>query len=354
MGKINYKNISQQISLESLLYECGASNIEDKDDYILFSSPFREDKNPSSVVYKDTLVTIDFGGDFRGSFSYFYFKCTGKNLRLRLDINSSESLDNSFFNEEVDVSINRVFNDPRTKELRIFGGEIQYDFSRNPQAQAFARRRFLSKDFREAFEIGFCTNLKIIRAPTQSFTNPKLKMTPFINRICIPVYEDYNLVSIEGRDFTNKGKPKVLYPKGGSVSHLFNHEFLDKNKPLVVVEGIMDMPRIWQYFTKNVTTTFGINMSSKQKNQLKEFDEVILFPDSDEAGMKMVSSFDDFIDKPFWVSMLKFGDPGDSNVSLKEIEYALENKLESTEFFLKESELFENDKNLDLNYFSEN
>lgn len=348
-SKLTYAAISQISSIPSLLIECGAKNITDRGDYFSFSSPFREDKNPSAVLYKQNLVVVDFGGDISGSFSYFFYQCTGQSLAKFLDLDYKSFLDKSYFIAK-DESVRAIDFDSK-KEFRIKGGQIQYDFSKNLEAQSFIRRRFLSKEFIMQFQIGYCTNIKACRAPISSFRNPELKFTSFRNRLCIPIYLNHELFSMEGRDFTGTAKNKVLYPKGGgSVSHLFNYDNLDRKQPLVVVEGILDMPRIWQHITKNVTATFGINLTSNQKKQLNEFDHVILFSDTDQPGRNMISSFDTFMEKPFWVARLKEGDPGDSFNSIEELDKTIREAKEYTEFILDESELFET-TDLEENYF---
>ena len=348
---LTYELLTQISSVTSLLAECGAKNVVDKGSYFSFSSPFREDKNPSMVLYKSNMVCVDFGGTVGGSFSYFFFKSTGVSLVKYLDLGQMSFLDKTYFDKGKKTTFDNIDLDSK-KEFRIKEGRIQYDFSKSMIAQSFIRRRFLSHDFIKTFQIGYCTSIKACRAPLDSFRDPDLKFTTFKNRLCIPIYHSSELISLEGRDLTGKAKTKVLYPKGaGAVSNLFNYDNLDKSKPLVVVEGILDMPRIWQYVTKNVTTTFGVNITSEQKEQLKQFDHVILLSDSDEAGRNMVNYLDKFMDKPFWVARLSHGDPGDPTISIEELQQSVQQAKESTAFYLDESELFQA-TDFDKSYFS--
>lgn len=332
----------------ALLAECGAKNIIDKGSSISFSSPFREDRNNSGVLYKDNFTCVDFGGSVSGHFSYFFFKCTGKSLAQYLDLNMKSRMD---FQYKATVRDRSSFSVDEVKEMRIREGEIRFDFSRNDRARAYVERRFLTDEFMEAFGVGYCTHLTACRATKSAFLDKDLKFTQFNNRICIPIFEDGEMISLEGRDFTGNHKPKVLYPKGGVTSVLFNYEYLDKTKPLIVVEGIMDMPRIWSNISQNVTTTFGVNVSQEQKRQLNEFEKVIIFSDSDDAGREMIDNCDTFLFRPFWIARLKEGDPGDPNVSIEELEETIASAKESTEFFLDESELFDEPTNLDTSFF---
>lgn len=351
--KLTYNLLSQITSIPSLLLECGAKNITDKGDYISFSSPFREDKNPSCVLYKQSLVCVDFGGTINGPFSYFFYNCTGISLVKYLQLDYKSFIDETYFNRKTKAEIdqNKIFNSKLKPEFRIIEGKIQYDFSKNELAQNYIKERFLTDDFIKTFQIGYCTLLKAVRAIPEAFKNPNLQYSSFMNRLCIPIYDGSEMISLEGRDLTGK-YTKVLYPKGsGSVSSLFNFHNLDKQKPLIVVEGTMDMPRIWQYITTNITTTFGINVTQNQKKQLNEFDHIILFSDTDKAGLEMINSFDKFIEKPFWVARLDQGDPGDPSNSIEDLKKAIENSKESTKFFLDKNELIPKTK-IDENYFS--
>lgn len=82
---------------------------------------------------------------------------------------------------------------------------------------------------------------------------------------------------------------KVKYePESKLKSTLFNRENLNKDEPLYLVEGIGSVPKIWSYISKNCTCTFGSTLTKHQLNFLKEFKEIIIIPDSDIAGEKMV------------------------------------------------------------------
>lgn len=350
--QLSYYEIDAVYSVISILQECGAKRVVDKGSYLSFSSPFREDKNPSMVLYKNTLACVDFAGDFSGSLYGLVKVCLGISLYKLIGTSTSQIMENRFFNG-FKLAIKGQDGFAKVESLEdfkmfVYEGSIEYDFSKNEEARNYLKSRFIDEDYMKEFAIGYTEHCKIYRAPKR---NTGLKGNVFNRRVCIPIYYKGNLLSIEGRDYTRKQEKKVIYPFGGTTSYLFNYDNLKKDEPLIVVEGIMDTVRIWKHITKNVTTTFGINITGQQRELLKDFSHVIIFSDSDSAGRKMIGKFDDFYENNFWIARLKEGDPGDSSNSIQDLERAINEAKESTEFLLDESELF-TETSLDKDFFT--
>lgn len=318
---ITFDDLNSLYLVENLLLDVGLQKVKDRGDYFQFSSPFREDKNPSMVLYKKNLYCVDFSSGYRKNFFSFVRDVTGKSLFDAAGIDRN-SLDSHFFESTLQERKRQLFPE-RKKSIKING--ILDSVEKNPQAIEYCDRRNIFPDFRRTFDIRF-------------MKRGRINETYFGNRLCIPVEENGKKISMEGRDVTGKARTKVLYPKGGSVSTLFNVDNLKKNEPLVVVEGIMDIPKIWKFFTKNVTTTFGIMVTQKQKELLSQFEDIILFPDGDEAGERMIDEFEHFYESEFRVAFIQGRDPGDATV--KQIERALTTAPYSTEWYMEKSELF--------------
>jgi hypothetical protein len=80
-------------------------------------------------------------------------------------------------------------------------------------------------------------------------------------------------------------RPKVLYPKNSPVTTtIYNHDLLDRSKPLYLVESVSSVPNIWLYVSKNVTATFGAKLTEEQLKILQQFDSIVVYPDNDLAG----------------------------------------------------------------------
>jgi len=84
--------------------------------------------------------------------------------------------------------------------------------------------------------------------------------------------------------------PKVKYEIGSRiVETLWNIDNLNFEEDVYLCEGIGSIAKIYQYVSKNCTCTFGSNVSQYQIDYLKKFKKrVILIPDNDEAGEKMI------------------------------------------------------------------
>lgn len=324
---ITHDELNSIYPIENLLNSLGLKRIKDRGDYYQFSSPFHEDKKPSMVLYKKNLFCIDFSRDYRASLFKLVKDISGTDIFSYANIDKSQFKDFAF-NQSLKEKPRERFAS-RKKSINI-SGKLVSVYS-DEEASLYCQKRNLFPDFIKAFDVSFSKDSLI-------------NGTKFYRRLCVPVKENMKIVSLEGRDVSGKSKTKVLYPKGGSVSTLFNIDNLDKKKPLVVVEGIMDIPKIWKFFTKNVTTTFGIQITNEQKTLLSSFDHIILFPDGDDGGREMIRIFDSFYHKEYKIAFIDKKDPGDAFI--KEIETALNDSVKSINWFLDESNLFpEKEKN---------
>jgi DNA primase len=122
----------------------------------------------------------------------------------------------------------------------------------------------------------------------------KINNTLFEKRLTIPIYENGKLVSIEGRDVTDKSYndrtyPKCKYPKNSSVNTLYDIDNLNKEEPVYAVEGIMDLAIMRKYpELQNSTSLFGAGITRRQIYLIKQFEKFVFIPDNDPAGLKAV------------------------------------------------------------------
>lgn len=339
MRVYTFEEIDALYPVEAILAQMGLQNVQDKGRYFIFSSPYREDKNPSMVLYKNNLMCVDFGTNFKRHFFSFFREVYGQQLLDFLNVPKAERGDFPLFQKPL-IREKKEQSEPQ-KELYI-EGTISPNFGSNPQAKRYLEERQVSPEFIEYFMVSHThrafIQMKAINVPAET------QGTPFYNRICVPIYAGGKLISIEGRDYTRRQRAKVVYPRGSSPSHiLFNLDNLDRKKPLVIVEGIMDMTRIWDYITKNVTTIFGANISESQKRLIREFDHVIVFPDVDHAGESMVREFFKFYDRDFYIAQLPYSDPGDvENISLNMLQKAIDSPKPSAKYYVDQQHKFSN------------
>jgi DNA primase len=282
------------------------------------------DSDTSFSIHEDGYYTC-FSHCGSGSINNLVFHLTGKNIYRFLDIKDVDS----FIFKSILKKEDKRRDSFEVKNIEVKGN--LFDVIGNQEVLDYLEKKRVPLDFVDFFRVKYALNAEI-------------NTTPYRNRLVIPIYEDGKIISYEGKDFTGKDSKKVIYNKGSNVSTLFNIDNLDRDKPLIVCEGILKIAEIWTYITPNVTATFGAQISNKQKELLNEFKEIIVFADNDSAGLSMISQFDEFYNKEFWIAIpIEEGkDPGD--LTVEEKEECFKNKKRSVEYFLDKSQLFDEEK----------
>jgi len=84
------------------------------------------------------------------------------------------------------------------------------------------------------------------------------------------------------------------------VQTLYDIDVLNKEEPLYVVEGLTKLAVLrTDPFFKNSTATFGAGLNARQLYLLSQFDQVVMIPDADEAGMRSVRRLKESMDHEF-------------------------------------------------------
>jgi 5S rRNA maturation endonuclease (ribonuclease M5) len=321
-------------SLEELaqfLKSIGLSKVSLGGEYVKFSSPYREDRDPSMVCYFDNLYCIDFGSDTKVPLSKLVNDLTHQNIYSILGIDRKDTMSSYFTRDLSPRKLRKKFYKNEI-EVNITEGQIRKDFTEAPLAEEYCERRMITREFREKFDVGYTLSCKV-------------NGTLFRNRVCVPIIENGKLISIEGRDFVGGQRAKVLYPRGGSVSTLFNIDNLEKKKPLIIVEGLMDLAKIWKFISKNVTTTFGVKVTKRQQDLLNQFEDIILFPDDDAGGEEFIKIFDKFYEHNFRIVKIFGKDPGDATV--EEIKEVMKKPIKSEEYLLYKHKILHEKEEVD-------
>jgi len=115
--------------------------------------------------------------------------------------------------------------------------------------------------------------------------------TLFQNRVIFPITDKNNrVINVEGRAIDSTQTPKVLYPKD-STKILYMGHALDRRKPLYLFEGLIKLlVAQTDSFFKNGSTIMGVGFSDLQLHELKEFNEIEVVPDNDEAGNSLAKN----------------------------------------------------------------
>lgn len=248
--------------------------------WVMFHCPFHKDENPSFGINFDKGIYNCFSCGRQGSVENLFYELTGQGLHSFLGIKKDNF--SQFSRKPV---INNIHEDSPTKSRRVF---FNYDREKltpateNSDCIAYLNKRGIPLEI--ANSAGFLYS-----------EETRINTTLFKHRLCIPIYENGVLSSIEGRRLSDEDSgPKVLYPKNTAVDMLYDIDNLDKNRPLYAVEGLMDLfvLRSCSEFS-NSTSIFGAGVTKKQMEQIKEFPEFIYIPDLDDAGQKTVEKLRD-------------------------------------------------------------
>lgn len=294
MSENNNNNNCYNIDIADILRVCGIE-YKEKGKFFIISclNPAHIDENPSMRLYADSGIAHCFSCGYNIHISQIYKKYIGKDLDLRKYMYDFHKVKTKKVKEKI------------VGDIKITG-ELQSIFNNN-LAYQYAIRKGLSKEFIEFF------NVKAIKVGTMQIDG--FKEIKLFNRLIFPIKENNKLISIEARDYTEKSAKKIIYPDGSSVSTLFGIDHLDYNKPLIVVEGIKSLWKLWT-IDHNSTSNFNNLVKERQKELYLKFPEITLFIDHDEAGEKLVDQFNEFYDKPLYiVRPEKYGDdPNDLTI----------------------------------------
>ncbi len=267
--------------------------------------PFHEEKNASMFINMQKGIFHCFSCHRKGTINALSKELTGTTIYKFLDLKYDEFQEYSKVKyadlDDYDKIPNVYIKESDNGEAR----GVSLESSR--EVNSFLRRRGLTSEIARAFKM---------------FNTPKAVRyngTRYVNRLCIPIYEGGRLLSIEGRALDIKNTLKVMYPKGSTVSTLFEYEKLDKDKPLWIVEGLMDLAFLRRdpYFV-NSSCIFGANITPRQKHLLKKFKEVFYIRENDAAGDGCVKELQSisgiskgFLKLPNMLSNTKIKDVGD-------------------------------------------
>ena len=310
----------EEFNLQSFLSQTGVNIASETTSHYQCRcfNPAHNDKTPSLGIMKDWPHLYKcFGCGMTGNVYTMHRVLTGtgfeknyKTLPSLLNVNKpTKEIPRGIFNH------NGELRDPRD----------------NVDVMNWLRKeRNCSIDFIDFFNISW----------TKRFTvnaNPELdyKGTTFYNRAVVPIYEKDTLVCYEGRDYTGLSKIKVLYPKNSKTDLLFNFDRIDKDREVILVEGIFDMPVVWDLYP-NTIALLGANLGKNQIQQLKELKHLTVIPDNDDAGLRLIDDLDEVLTVDFDIAFLPpdIKDPG--KASKNDIKKAMQNKINVVDYMVGE------------------
>lgn len=270
------------------------------------------DKNPSMSIHREKGMFHCWSCGYSGHISKVYRERTGKS------VGSYKPNNPAYINYADNLE------EKKMDEIVMVEGRLESVYS-NDHAMEFLRSIGIYNDeVIDDFKIKFSK-----KSEWQSMSDTDKPIT-FYNRIMIPVYYDNKLINIEGRDITGKATRKVLYPRGSTSDMLFNIEKVNSSTPLIIVEGIKDLLKVYQVH-QNVVSMFTSQWTERKIELLRKkgfTDNIILFIDNDEAGYQSADSFSNMWGNDFSVVHSKNYKEDPNDCSLSYIKELISNPVE--------------------------
>jgi len=155
------------------------------------------------------------------------------------------------------------------------------------------KKNIIAIEFRKLYEKEYLQ--KFFQDYESTFEILKNRLKEYINEWNIK-FDGYNLWQKDNQLLFDENlkylmKPKVLYEKNSALKEtIWNIDNLNPEEKLYLVEGIGSIPKIWNKISTNVTCTFGSTITQSQIDYLKKFKMIVIIPDRDEAGRKMIET----------------------------------------------------------------
>ena len=271
--------------------------------------PFHNEKSPSFSVSPDKQIFHCFGCGVGGNVITFVMRIEGinfieaiqilaerANIQLPTIQNSSDTI-----KEELKAKIYKVNEfTAQFYHKNLYGSNAKI-------AQEYVKKRRLTNDTLEAFQIGFSGKFNELYSELkkQGFEDREILESGLVNRnengtyidryrnrLMFPICDVRSRVIAFGGRVLDDSKPKyinspenLVYSKGRNLFGLNVAKKYDIKK-LLIVEGYMDVISLHQRGIKNVVAPLGTALTSQQGFLLrKNAEQIILSFDADEAGL---------------------------------------------------------------------
>lgn len=273
--------------------------------------PFHDDHSPSMSISKDRQIYKCFscgaGGNvftFVKNYENISFIEAVKKMAVKagifLDINTKEIKKNDRYQkyyDMYDIALKFYTNNINTKE--------------GVEAKKYLEKRGIDNDIIKHFKIGLSlknTTLLTGMLEKKGYTKKELLdyglatsknndiYDIYYNRIMFPLFNlEGKIVGFSGRVYDQNTNFKYINTKETEIfkkgENLYNYHIaknVARNQgTIIVVEGFMDVIRLYKIGIENVVATMGTNVTKEQLLLIKKMaKEIILMFDGDSAGKK--------------------------------------------------------------------
>ena len=290
-------------------------NLEKKGKNYFGICPFHDDHNPSMSVSPDKQMykcfvcgeagnVFNFVKNFKHISYYDAVKEVGEKVGISINITSSKpkasdkdsklyeiyDIANKFYQNNLNTSLGKIakkyLNERQINDDIIKRFQIGLSFNDNKLSKLL-----ISK--------GFTENILVNSGISVSYGNNITDI--YKDRIMFPLWDTLGkTIGFSGRIYEGNDTSKYINTKETDIfkkgSLLYNYDnarksVLEKDE-LIIVEGFMDVIRLYTIGIENVVASMGTAITKEQVKLIKKLtSNVILMFDGDKAGRKATNSF---------------------------------------------------------------
>ena len=275
-------------------------------DEILFKCPFHDDNTPSASLNTTDLV-------------YNCFVCGGGTLKF---------LAKKLGHSDISEDLKKIPPSIITLERKLF----------NLMDKKYQEEDIFESNFIKLDNINACPSYLLDRVKHETIKEFDLHVclsnsSVYNQRIIFPIYSN-NKRGFIARDFTDIKPQKYLFPKNmQKQDYLFGKM---QGDIAIVVEGVFDVMKLWEYGYYSCVSTMGVTIGDKQVEILIEngIKDIIIMPDGDEAGMKFVERVGEFKDIFNIEAMTSISGKDPCEMNKSEVDQSYENRWDLNKLLL--------------------
>ncbi|MGM9878680.1 MAG: DNA primase [Bacilli bacterium] len=321
--------------------------------------PFHDDTNPSMSVSSDKQIYKCFSCGASGNVITFVMDYENVDFKEALSILAKR--------KGIDFNTGGVKNTSTKFDkyykmydlaLKLYQNNI--NSSLGWQAIEYLEKRSISKDLIKEFKIGLALDKDALTKVLTKKDYSSIEIEKYglgtgfhdlyFNRIMFPLFDTNNRVigfsgriynTTEGSKYINT-KETPIFKKGEILYNYYNaKEHVRLSKNVILVEGFMDVIRLYSIGIKNVVALMGTALTKEQINLLKRLSQnIYICLDGDSAGKKAALSVgEDLVNancNVFVISLKEDLDPDEFILKYGEKEYRnlYENAIAFSEYKL--------------------
>lgn len=316
MEKIPYNtilDISKKVNIVDIISEY--LPLEKKGKNYFAICPFHDDHNPSlSISPEKQIYTCFVCGESGNVFNFVknYEKISFTEAVSKIALKVGISLDvKTSYKPKIDDKNNKYY-DMFLLASKLYKNNIKTKYGK--EATEYLHKRSITDDIIDEFDIGlsFDDNAVSKLLEKKGFSKDdaidiglcgntdNYTYDIFRNRIMFPLYDnDGKIVGFSGRIYNELSDNKYVNSKESKIfkkgNLLYNYHRALKNtkdtNSIIIVEGFMDVIRLYTIGIKNVVATMGTAITKEHASLIRRLSKnVILCFDGDKAGEKATIS----------------------------------------------------------------